>query len=77
MLYMSWKKIEAALSDFEAAIRADGNNIHARLQAAAIHHNEENLEQASAGWRGVLALDPSHVVARTRLQQCEQQLATM
>jgi tetratricopeptide (TPR) repeat protein len=77
MLYMSWKKIEAALSDFEAAIRADGNNIHARLQAAAIHHSEDNLEQASAGWRGVLALDPSHVVARTRLQQCEQQLATM
>ena len=77
MLYVSWKKMEAALSDFEAAIRADGNNIHARLQAAAIHHASDNHELASAAWRGVLALDPGHVVARTRLQQCEQQLATM
>ena len=77
LLYVSWKKMEAALSDFEAAIRADGNNIHARLQAAAIHHASDNHELASAAWRGVLALDPGHVVARTRLQQCEQQLATM
>ena len=77
MLYVSWKKMEAALSDFEAAIRADGNNIHARLQAAAIHHASDKHELASAAWRGVLALDPNHVVARTRLQQCEQHLATM
>ena len=77
MLYVSWKKMEAALSDFEAAIRADGNNIHARLQAAAIHHASDKYELASAAWRGVLALDPGHVVARTRLQQCEQHLATM
>ena len=77
MLYVSWEKMEAALSDFEAAIRADGNNIHARLQAAAIHHASDKHELASAAWRGVLALDPNHVVARTRLQQCEQHLATM
>ena len=30
----------------------------------AIHHNFDNLEQAMAGWRGVLALDPNHAVAR-------------
>jgi tetratricopeptide (TPR) repeat protein len=77
MLYHAWGKVEAALSDFEAAIRADGNNIEARLQAAAIHHTANNTEQASAAWRGVLALDPDHAVARHRLQECEQRLATM
>ena len=58
MLYLSWGKYEAALSDFEAAIRADGNNIDARIQAAAIHHAAKNIEQASAAWRSVLALKP-------------------
>ncbi|MGA0380577.1 MAG: tetratricopeptide repeat protein, partial [Candidatus Poseidoniaceae archaeon] len=77
MLYHAWGKYEAALSDFEAAIRADGNNIEARLQAAAIHHATNNTEQASAAWRGVLALEPDHAVARHRLQKCEQRLATM
>ena len=77
MLYHAWGKVEAALSDFEAAIRADGNNIEARLQAAAIHHASNNTEQASAAWRGVLALEPDHAVARHRLQECEQRLATM
>ncbi|MBF14306.1 MAG: hypothetical protein CMA97_02185 [Euryarchaeota archaeon] len=77
MLYTAWDKYEAALSDFEAAIRADGNNIDARVQAAAIHHASNNIEQASAAWRGVLALQPEHPLARQRLQQCEQQLATI
>ena len=77
LLYHAWGKYEAALSDFEAAIRADGNNIEARLQAAAIHHAANNTEQASAAWRGVLALEPDHAVARHRLQECEQRLATM
>ncbi|MCH2643826.1 MAG: tetratricopeptide repeat protein, partial [Candidatus Poseidoniaceae archaeon] len=77
MLYAAWEKYEAALSDFEAAIRADGNNIHARVQAAAIHHASNNVEQASAAWRGVLALEPDHPLARQRLQQCEQQLASI
>ena len=77
MLYAAWEKYEAALSDFAAAIRADGNNIHARVQAAAIHHASNNVEQASAAWRGVLALEPDHPLARQRLQQCEQQLASI
>ncbi len=76
MLYTAWDKYEAALSDFEAAIRADGNNIDARVQAAAIHHASNNIERASAAWRGVLALQPDHPLARQRLQQCEQLLAT-
>ena len=77
MLYLSWGKYEAALSDFEAAIRADGNNIDARIQAAAIHHAAKNIEQASAAWRGVLALKPDDPLARQRLQDCEQHLATL
>ncbi|MEC8106137.1 MAG: tetratricopeptide repeat protein, partial [Candidatus Thermoplasmatota archaeon] len=77
MLYLSWGKYEAALSDFEAAIRADGNNLDARVQAAAIHHASKNIEQASAAWRGVLALEPDHPLARQRLQDCEQHLATL
>ena len=76
MLYSVWEKHEAALSDFEAAIRADGTNIDARLQAAAIYHATNNIEQATAAWRGVLALEPDHPLARQRLKQCEQQLAT-
>ena len=76
MLYSVWEKHEAALSDFEAAIRADGTNINARLQAAAIYHATNNIEQATAAWRGVLALEPDHPLARQRLKQCEQQLAT-
>ena len=76
MLYSAWEKHEAALSDFEAAIRADGTNINARLQAAAIYHATNNIEQATAAWRGVLALEPDHPLARQRLKQCEQQLAT-
>ena len=76
MLYSAWEKHEAALSDFEAAIRADGANINARLQAAAIYHATNNIEQATAAWRGVLALEPDHPLARQRLKQCEQQLAT-
>ena len=77
MLYSAWEKHEAALSDFEAAIRADGTNINARLQAAAIYHATNNIEQATAAWRGVLALEPDHPLARQRLKQCEQQLAAM
>ena len=77
MLYLSWGKYEAALSDFEAAIRADGNNLDARVQAAAIHHASKNIELASAAWRGVLALEPDHPLARQRLQDCEQHLATL
>lgn len=76
MLYSAWEKHEAALSDFEAAIRADGSNINARLQAAAIYHAMNNVDQAMAAWRGVLALEPNHPIARHRLKQCEQQLAT-
>lgn len=76
LLYLAWEKIETALSDFEAGVRADGNHLQSREQAAAIHHQLGNTEQAMAGWRGVLALNPNDVVARRRLQQCEQRLTT-
>lgn len=77
MLYLAWEKYEAALSDLEAAIRADGSNIEVRVQVAAIHHASKNIEQASAAWRGVLAIESDHQLARQRLQECEQYLASM
>ena len=69
-----WEKKETALSDFEAAIRADGNHLW-RGNGRRLHHKLDNLEQAMAGWRGVLALI-NHALARKRLQQCEQLLST-
>ena len=45
--------------------------IDAHLHIAALHHEAERFEQASVGWRTVLAIDEDHVVARTRLDECE------
>jgi tetratricopeptide (TPR) repeat protein len=76
LLYLEWDRLENALGDFEAAIRADGNHLEARLRAAAIHHTHGKVDMASAAWRGILAIEPDHPVARARLNQCEQQLTT-
>ena len=76
LLYLEWDRLENALGDFEAAIRADGNHLEARLRAAAIYHAHEKIDMASAAWRGILAIEPDHPLARTRLNECEQQLAT-
>ena len=43
LLYLAWEKIETALSDFEAGVRADGNHLQSREQVAAIHHSWEIL----------------------------------
>ena len=75
LLYLEWERMENALSDFEAAIRADGNHLEARLRAAAIHHAHGKTDLASAAWRGILAIEPDHPLARKRLNECEQKLA--
>ena len=75
LLYLEWERVENALSDFEAAIRADGNHLEARLRAAAIHHAHGKTDMASAAWRGILAIEPDHPLARKRLNECEQKLA--
>jgi tetratricopeptide (TPR) repeat protein len=76
LLYLKWDRFENALGDFEAAIRADGNNLDARIHAAAIHHSNGKTEIASAAWRGILAIEPDHPLARMRLNECEQNLVT-
>lgn len=76
LLYLEWERMENALGDFEAAIRADGNHLEARLRAAAIYHAHGKTDMASAAWRGILAIEPDHPLARKRLNECEQKLAT-
>jgi len=76
LLYLEWERMENALGDFEAAIRADGNHLEARIRAAAIYHAHEKIDLASAAWRGILAIEPDHPLARKRLNECEQKLAT-
>ena len=71
LLYLEWGKDDNALSDFEAAIKCDGNHIDAHLHIAALHHEAERYQQASVGWRSVLAIDADHIVAKTRLGECE------
>lgn len=76
LLYLEWERMENALGDFEAAIRADGNHLEARLRAAAIYHAHGKTDMASASWRGILAIEPDHPLARKRLNECEQKLDT-
>ena len=76
LLYLEWERMENALGDFEAAIRADGNHLEARIRAAAIYHAHGKTDMASAAWRGILAIEPDHPLARQRLNECEQKLAT-
>ena len=76
LLYLDWAKEEAALNDFEAAVRCDGTHIESRLRIAAVHHEAERFMEAEAAWNGVLAIDPDHTVARMRKKECEMALAT-
>ena len=77
LLYLDWAKEEAALNDFEAAVRCDGTHIDSRLRIAAVHHKAERFVEAEAAWNGVLAIDPDHQVARMRKKECEMALATI
>ena len=77
LLYLDWGREEAALNDFEAAVRCDGNNLDARLHIAAIHHEAGRFVEASGAWKGVLAIEPEHAVARRRREECDMALATM
>ena len=77
LLYLDWAREEAALNDFEAAVRCDGSHIGARLRIAAIHHKAERFSEALAAWSGVLAIEPEHTVARRRREECEMAIATI
>lgn len=71
LLYLEMKELDAAFDDFQAAIRCDGNHLDSRLHIAATLHQQERHEEAAAAWRAVLAIDPDHTIARTRLGDCE------
>ena len=77
LLYLDWGREEAALNDFEAAVRCNGNHLDARLHIAAIHHEAGRFVEASGAWKGVLAIEPDHTVARRRREECDMALATM
>ena len=42
--------------------------MNALLRIAAIHHNNENWDDAVTAWRNVLDVEPDHRVARRRIQ---------
>ena len=77
LLYLDWGREDAAMNDFEAAVRCDGNHLDARLHIAAIHHEAGRFVEASGAWKGVLAIEPDHAVARRRREECDMALATM
>jgi Tfp pilus assembly protein PilF len=74
LLYLEWGRDDNALSDFEAAVKSEVDHLDAHLHIAAMHHEAERFDQAGAAWRAVLNLDPDHVVAKTRLSECEVKL---
>ena len=75
LMYMHIGRNENALDDFQSAVRCDGKHLDSRLRIAAIHHQAERFAEAEVAWLAVLAQEPDHTVARTRLAECEGKLA--
>ena len=71
MMYLHIGRNEIALDDFQAAVRCDGRHLDSRLKIAAIHHQAERFEDAETAWLAVLAQEPNHTIARTRLGDCQ------
>ena len=74
LLYLEWGRNDNAMSDFEAAVKANPQHLDSRLHIAAMHHEAEQFDAAAPAWREVLQIDPDHVVAKTRLDECETKL---
>ncbi len=74
LYYLHFNNLDNALSDFEAAVRCDGNHLDARLQIAAHHHGVGSMAEAETAWKAVLTIDPTHQLAKTRLNECEKNL---
>ena len=74
LLYLEWGRNDNAMSDFEAAVKANPQHLDSRLHIAAMHHEAEQFDVAAPAWREVLQIDPDHVVAKTRLDECEAKL---
>ena len=71
LLYMEWERGDAALADFQRAVKADTTHLQARLHLAASLHGTGRWEEAVAAWKEVLEQDPENVVARRRYEQAE------
>ena len=74
LYYLQFNKVDNALSDFEAAVRCDGNHLDARLQIAAHYHAMGQMEEAETAWRAILSIESTHQLAKTRLSECEKRL---
>ena len=68
LLYESFGQLKGALSDFETASKRDRHHMNALLRIAAIHHNNEDWDDAEAAWRNVLNVEPENRIARRRIQ---------
>ncbi|HIH84067.1 MAG TPA: tetratricopeptide repeat protein [Candidatus Thalassarchaeaceae archaeon] len=69
--YIEQGTLSAALSDFEAAIRVDARHMDSLLHAAAILHEIGPSDKAEVAWRRILDVEPTHRLARTRLNEIE------
>ena len=68
LLYESFGQLQGALSDFETAAKRDRHHMNALLRIAAIHHTNEDWDEAESAWRNVLNVEPENRVARRRIQ---------
>ena len=68
LLYVAFGQFDGALSDFETAAKINRHHMNALLRIAAIHHENEDWDEAEASWRNVLNVEPDNRVARRRIQ---------
>ncbi len=68
LLYVAFGQFDGALSDFETASKLNRHHMNALLRIAAIHHENEDWDDAEAAWRNVLNVEPENRVARRRIQ---------
>ena len=68
LLYVAFGQFDGALSDFETAAKINRHHMNALLRIAAIHHENEDWDDAEAAWRNVLNVEPENRVARRRIQ---------
>ncbi len=71
LLYMEWERGDAALADFQKAVKAEPTHLQARLHLAASLHGTGRWEEAVSAWGDVLKQDPENAVARRRYEQAE------
>ena len=68
LLYIAFGQFDGALSDFQTAAKINRHHMNALLRIAAIHHENEDWDEAEASWRNVLNVEPDNRVARRRIQ---------